>query len=111
MTDAVRNAKFSIGTVVRHRFFPFRGVIFDVDSTFSNTEEWWLSIPESLRPKKDHPYYHILAENERATYEAYVSEQNLALDETGDFCRHPLVETFFEGPSNGRYTLRPRSRH
>ena len=101
-----RVAKFSIGDVVRHRLFPFRGVIYDVDPTFANTEEWWLSIPENVRPKKDQPYYHLLAENEKTTYEAYVSEQNLLPDETGEPCRHPQVDEYFEGLEDGRYVAR-----
>lgn len=111
MTVGVRHAKFSIGDVVRHRFFPFRGVIYDVDATFGNTEEWWESIPEHVRPAKDQPYYHLLAENAESTYEAYVSEQNLLPDESRDPCRHPLVERLFERLSNGAYVLRDRGRH
>ena len=76
----VRQAKFQIGQIVRHRFYPFRGVIFDVDPEFANTEEWWLSIPENVRPSKDQPFYHLLAENAESTYVAYVSEQNLLPD-------------------------------
>ncbi len=103
-----RTAKFAIGDVVRHRIHPFRGVIFDVDPIFANTEEWWLSIPEAMRPAKEQPYYHLLAENAENTYEAYVSEQNLLPDESGDRCRHPLVKTLFERGAEGRY--RPRER-
>ena len=55
------SAKFTIGQVVRHRLFPFRGVIFDVDPVFNNTEDWWLAIPENIRPRKDQPFYHLLA--------------------------------------------------
>ncbi|MGR9092821.1 MAG: heat shock protein HspQ [Gammaproteobacteria bacterium] len=95
MEQINRSAKFSIGQVVRHRLFPFRGVIFDVDPTFNNTEEWWLSIPEEMRPRKDQPYYHLLAENDETTYEAYVSEQNLLPDESGEPVRHPQVGEFF----------------
>lgn len=98
-----RSAKFSIGQIVHHRFFPFRGVIFDVDATFNNSEEWWLSIPEDVRPAKDQPYYHVFAENEATTYVAYVSEQNLVPDETGDPCRHPQIRQLFDGPENGMY--------
>ena len=111
VTAVDRNAKFAIGDIVRHRFFPFRGVIYDVDPTFDNTEDWWLSIPEEVRPAKNQPYYHLLAENAETTYAAYVSEQNLLLDESGEPCRHPLVEQLFEGPSNGRYSLRSATRH
>jgi heat shock protein HspQ len=101
-----RNAKFGIGEVVKHRFHPFRGVIFDVDPVFANSEEWWLSIPEHVRPAKEQPYYHLLAENAETTYEAYVSEQNLLPDETGARCRHPLVDTMFERAPDGSYALR-----
>jgi heat shock protein HspQ len=108
-SDAIgRRAKFSIGQVVRHRFYPFRGVIFDVDHTFSNSEEWYQSIPEKVRPVRDQPYYHLLAENEKTTYEAYVSEQNLLVDDSGRPCRHPLVDQIFEdtGDEAGRYRSR-----
>ena len=102
----VRTAKFQIGQVVRHRFFPFRGVIFDVDPTFSNTEEWWLSIPEEIRPAKDQPYYHLLAENAETNYIAYVSEQNLLLDDSGKAVTHPQVNELFCAMEDGRYVLR-----
>jgi len=111
MMTSVRNAKFAIGEIVQHRFFPFRGVIYDVDPSFDNTEEWWQSITEDVRPAKDQPYYHILAENDQTTYEAYVSEQNLVPDETGEPCRHPLVAGLFAGPANGRYSPRQDTRH
>ncbi len=101
----LRDAKFSIGQVVRHRFYPFRGVIFDVDPTFSNTEEWWQSIPEDKRPRKDQPYYHLLAENEKTTYIAYVSEQNLVPDESGEPIAHPQVSELFGGFDGERYEL------
>jgi len=86
-----RAAKFGIGELVRHRLFPFRGVVFDVDPKFANSEEWWLSIPEGVRPSKDQPYYRLLAENAETTYEAYVSEQNLIPDPAGGPVRHPNV--------------------
>lgn len=91
----MRKAKFGVGDVVRHRFYPFRGVIFDVDPVFNSTEEWWQSIPEEIRPRKDQPYYHLLAENEKTEYIAYVSEQNLLPDETGAPLRHPQVSELF----------------
>ena len=90
-TGQVRQARFAVGQVVRHRFYPFRGVVFDIDPEFDNTEEWWLSIPEEIRPHKDQPYYHLLAENAETEYIAYVSEQNLLPDETGQPLRHPQV--------------------
>ena len=102
----VRQARFQIGDVVRHRLYPFRGVIFDVDPVFANTEEWWLSIPEHVRPRKDQPFYHLLAENAEATYIAYVSEQNLLPDDRGAPVAHPQVAEMFTGVENGRYVSR-----
>jgi heat shock protein HspQ len=109
MAETLRLGRFGIGQVVRHRFFPFRGVIFDVDPIFSNTEEWWQAIPEAIRPRKDQPYYHLLAENESTTYIAYVSEQNLLPDESGEPVRHPLVEELFGALEGGFYE--PRRHH
>lgn len=111
MTKINRTAKFQIGQVVRHRLFPFRGVIFDVDPTFSNTEEWWESIPEDVRPSKEQPYYHLLAENAETTYVAYVSEQNLLVDDSGEPVRHPEIETLFAGLDNGFYQLKRNRAH
>lgn len=102
-----RVAKFGIGQVVRHRLFPFRGVIFDVDPEFSNTEEWWLAIPEEVRPRKDQPFYHLLAENDQSALVAYVSEQNLLPDDTGEPVGHPHAAVLFAGFENGHYRLRP----
>ena len=107
MLSVNRHAKYRIGQVVRHRIFPFRGVIFDVDPTFNNTEEWWLSIPEDVRPRKDQPFYHLLAENEQTTYIAYVSEQNLLPDETGKPVRHPEVKEYFGALKDGCYERKP----
>jgi heat shock protein HspQ len=99
-------AKFQIGQVVRHRIYPFRGVIFDVDPEFDNTDEWWNAIPEEVRPRKDQPFYHLFAENAETEYIAYVSEQNLVPDDTAVPIRHPQVKEVFEGPELGFY--RPR---
>lgn len=110
-SDVVRRAKFSIGQIVRHRFFPFRGVVFDVDPVFSNTEDWWLSIPENVRPTKDQPYYHLLAENEETHYIAYVSQQNLVPDDSGEPVNHPSVRSYFCGMENGSYMPLPRQAH
>lgn len=104
-------AKFAIGQVVRHRVFPFRGVIFDVDPTFANTEEWWNSIPEEIRPRKDQPFYHLLAENDQNTYVAYVSEQNLLPDDSGEPVGHPHTALIFDGFTDGHYNMRPRVAH
>lgn len=98
-------AKYGIGQVVRHRRHPFRGVIFDVDPQFANTDEWWQNIPEESRPRKDQPFYHLLAENEESFYVAYVSEQNLMPDETGEPVEHPEVPVLFGNMRNGRYAL------
>jgi heat shock protein HspQ len=106
-----RLAKFRIGQVVRHRIFPFRGVIFDVDPTFNNSEEWWLSIPEHIRPIKDQPFYHLLAENDENSYVAYVSEQNLLPDDSGQPVGHPQAALIFESFREGQYKLRPRITH
>jgi heat shock protein HspQ len=106
-----RLAKFAIGQVVRHRIFPFRGVIFDVDPEFSNTDEWWESIPEDIRPRKDQPFYHLLAENNENTYVAYVSEQNLLPDDSGEPVGHPHASLIFEGFEDGHYNMRPRIAH
>lgn len=108
-----RSAKFSIGQVVKHRFFPFRGVIFDVDPTFNNTEEWWQAIPEEVRPRKDQPYYHLLAENAESSYVAYVSEQNLLPDDSGEPVGHPQTGLMFErfDALHGQYRLRDHVNH
>lgn len=106
-----RTAKFSIGQVVRHRIFAFRGVIFDVDPVFDNTEEWWQSIPEEIRPSKDQPFYHLLAENGESEYVAYVSEQNLVPDTSGEPLRHPQIEEMLEARGDGSYGLREGSFH
>src|SRR5215475_6864754 len=107
MTERVfRAAKYCIGQVVKHRIFPFRGVVFDIDPTFNNTEEWWQAIPAEVRPRKDQPFYHLLAENNETTYVAYVSEQNLLPDETGKPVRHPDVRKFFGDHKDGQYEPR-----
>ena len=105
-TDSTRTAKFRIGDVVKHRIYPFRGVVYDVDPVFNNTEEWLAAIPEEIRPHKDQPFYHLFAENDHTTYVAYVSEQNLLPDESGRPCRHPMVPEMFEGPKGGSYRLK-----
>lgn len=102
----MRMARYRIGEIVRHRFYAFRGVIFDVDPVFSNTEEWWEAIPENIRPTKDQPFYHLLAENDESTYVAYVSEQNLIADDTGQPVSHPQITDLFRGLEDGRYVVR-----
>jgi heat shock protein HspQ len=101
-----RHARYAIGEVVKHRFFPFRGIIFDVDPEFNNTDDWWLSIPEEIRPAKDQPFYHLLAENEETEYVAYVSEQNLLPDDSDEPLRHPQLGDLFDELENGGYRFR-----
>jgi heat shock protein HspQ len=105
--DKMRTAKFQIGQVVKHRLFSFRGVIFDIDPVFDNTDEWWESIPADIRPSKDQPFYHLFAENDETEYIAYVSEQNLLPDTSGKPVRHPDVTEVFERDDRGNY--RPRN--
>ena len=102
-----RSAKFRIGQVVKHRVYPFRGVIFDVDPVFSNTEEWWQAIPEHLRPSKDQPFYHLFAENAETEYIAYVSEQNLLPDRSGEPLRNPMIDDMFVKDESGAYRAKP----
>jgi heat shock protein HspQ len=105
-------ARYAIGDIVRHRLYPFRGVIFDVDPEFANTEEWYEAIPEELRPRKDQPFYHLFAENAETEYVAYVSEQNLLPDDSGEPVRHPQVPEVFEWVSDAkRYSIRPGLEH
>ncbi|WP_287327931.1 heat shock protein HspQ [Mesorhizobium sp.] len=107
----MKTAKFSIGQVVRHRLFPFRGIIFDVDAQFANTDEWYEAIPADVRPRKDQPFYHLLAENSETEYIAYVSEQNLLEDRSGEPVRHPEIGEMFDKRPDGRYEPRRQSRH
>jgi heat shock protein HspQ len=100
-------ARFAIGDVVRHRLFDFRGVVFDVDPEFANSEEWYEAIPAEIRPAKDQPYYHLLAENAETSYVAYVSQQNLIADEAAGEVDHPEVSQMFDGFDGERYRLRP----
>ena len=99
-------ARFAIGEVVRHRLLDFRGVIFDVDPVFANSDEWYEAIPEAMRPSKDQPFYHLLAENEESEYIAYVSEQNLVPDNSGEPVRHKQVRNIFGRFERGVYRTR-----
>lgn len=107
--ENMHEAKFSIGQVVKHKLFPFRGVVFDVDAEFSNTEEWLTAIPEPIRPRRDQPFYHLFAENSDSHYVAYVSEQNLMADDSGEPVEHPQIELLFDETDDGAYKLRPES--
>ena len=106
-----RTAKFGIGQVVKHRRYPFRGVIYDVDPVFANTEEWWLAIPEDTRPRKDQPFYHLFAENAETEYVAYVSEQNLVPDTSGEPLRHAQLDDVFVRTDSGEYKVKAPARN
>ncbi len=107
----IAHARFSIGDVVRHRMFDFRGVIFDVDPVFANSDEWYDAIPEGIRPRKDQPFYHLLAENIESSYVAYVSQQNLVVDDSDEPIEHPAIPGMFTEFADGRYALRREHRH
>lgn len=105
---SIHLARFEIGQIVRHRVHPFRGVVFDVDPEFANTEEWWQSIPEEMRPRKDQPFYHLLAVGQHGPYVAYVSEQNLLPDDDNGPVDHPQLSEYFSGlGESGRYLRKP----
>jgi heat shock protein HspQ len=107
----IARARFAPGDIVRHRMFDFRGVVFDIDPVFANSEEWYQAIPESVRPSKDQPFYHLFAENGDSSYVAYVSQQNLIADGDSGPVDHPQVAATFAGIDNGRYQLRHNMRH
>jgi heat shock protein HspQ len=105
------HARFAIGAVVRHKLLDFRGVVFDVDPVFTNSDEWYEAIPEDLRPPKDQPFYHLLAENAESAYVAYVSQQNLVADDSEEPVDHPAIKTMFDALEGGKYRLRTELRH
>ena len=111
MIASLPAARYGIGDVVRHRLLDFRGVIFDVDPIFANSDEWYDAIPESMRPAKDQPFYHLLAENSDSSYIAYVSQQNLVADEDGDPIDHPAIGMLFDAFDGERYPLKREHRH
>ena len=108
---SIPHARYGIGEMVRHRLLDFRGVVFDVDPVFANSEEWYEAIPEGMRPAKDQPFYHLLAENSESSYVAYVSQQNLVADDEGEPIDHPAIGTLFESFDGERYKLKPEHRH
>lgn len=111
MSDPQRQAKYFIGQLVRHRVFPFRGVIFDVDPQFSNSQDWYDAIPDEIKPEKDQPFYHLYAENEETEYVAYVSEQNLLIDNNREPVRHPQIDENFSRNEDGDYAIKKIVRH
>jgi heat shock protein HspQ len=110
-SENIPTARYGIGEMVRHRLLDFRGVIFDVDPVFANSDEWYEAIPEAMRPAKDQPFYHLLAENSETSYVAYVSQQNLVADDEGEPIDHPAIGTLFEGFDGQRYKLKAEHRH
>ena len=102
---------FNIGDIVKHRIYPFRGVIVDVDPEFSNTEEWYQSIPAEIRPSRKQPYYHLMAENTETFYTAYVSQQNLVDDGKNGPLEHPDLDEIFNGMDKGKYLLKNEVRN
>ena len=105
------SARFGVGEVVRHKLFDFRGVVFDIDPVFANSDEWYEAIPAAVRPSRDQPFYHLLAENAVSSYVAYVSQQNLLPDAENGPVDHPQVPELFERFADGRYRLRRRLTH
>jgi len=96
----VINAKYSIGELIQHRLFDYRGVIFDIDPNFQLTDEWYDIVARS-RPPKDKPWYHVLVHND--TKLTYVAEQNLASDLSGEVIINPMLENYFSELRDGRY--------
>jgi heat shock protein HspQ len=109
--SSMPQARFAIGEVVRHRLLDFRGVVFDVDPEFANSDEWYDAIPEAIRPPKEQPFYHLLAENSESSYVAYVSQQNLERDDSDEPVDHPAIQSMFNGFDGERYRLKPEHRH
>ncbi|KTE22008.1 DNA-binding protein [Sphingopyxis sp. H050] len=107
----IERARFAPGDIVKHRMFDFRGVVFDVDPVFANSDEWYEAIPEEIRPAKEQPYYHLLAENDDSSYIAYVSQQNLVSDAEHGPVDHPQIDAMFDGLVKGRYRVRSIHRH
>jgi len=100
-----KKASFNIGQVVKHKYYPFRGVVFDIDPEYANTEEYLMSIPQKIRPTKDQPFYHLLAENSETEYIAYVSEQNLEIDDSDEPISHDELYNFYGDYVDGSYKL------
>ena len=98
-------AQFSIGDLVHHKLFDYRGVVVDVDPRLMLSDEWYETMARS-RPPKDQPWYRVLVHN--STHETYVAEQNLEADPSGEPVRHPLIEACFQSFSDGRYVTAKR---
>jgi heat shock protein HspQ len=100
-------AKFTIGQVTRHRVYDLRGVVFDVDLSFSEGEGW-RAITMDTRLDKNQPFYYLLAEAGESSYIAYVPEQNLVADVTGEPVKHPGIGELFDVDDEGSYHYRGR---
>jgi len=96
----ITQAKFSIGDLIHHRLFAYRGVIVDVDSICQASDEWYLEVAKS-RPPKDKPWYHVLVDDSQHT--TYVAEQNLEADINDTPIQHPMLAEYFNNFENGRY--------
>ena len=104
-------SRFAIGDVVKHKVFDFRGVIFDIDPVFANSDEWYEAIPEDIRPDRNQPFYHLLAESDDSDYVAYVSQQNLVGDGPAGPVDHPNIAEMFDDFADGRYVMRRALTH
>ena len=93
-------ANFSIGDLVHHKLFDYRGVIVDADPRFMLSDEWYETVARS-KPPKDQPWYHVLVHD--ATHETYVAERNLEPDASGVPVRHPMIEVCFSSFRDGHY--------
>ncbi|MGD2167241.1 MAG: heat shock protein HspQ [Gammaproteobacteria bacterium] len=102
---SVRQAKFAVGDIVHHRLFDYRGVVFDVDSMFALTDEWYEQMARS-RPPKNEPWYHVLVH--AATHTTYVAERNLRHDRSAAPVAHPMIGQLFSTFENGRYVTQSR---
>lgn len=99
-------AKFSIGQVIRHRMYAFRGVVFDVDPEFADSKGANETMLVEGRSRKDQPFYYLFAENDQNPYIAYVSEQNLMPDPSDEPVSHPQLDSLFERDEDGCYRRR-----
>ncbi len=99
-------AKFSIGQIIHHRLFDYRGVIIDVDYKFLGSDIWYQQVARS-KPAKDQPWYHVLVDS--AVHQTYVAEKNLEHSENNDPIHHLLLDHYFTGIEKGYYQLRTQN--
>ena len=102
----ISRAKFSVGEVIHHQLFDYRGVVVDVDATFQSTEEWYQAVARS-RPPKHEPWYHVLVHG--AAHTTYVAEQNLESESSAEPISHPMLAEFFSRFEDGRYIREGRA--